>query len=447
VYNNKENVTEMVKTKRHVERILHEQAMNQSMGAANTSFKDQMALERGEKSPSTPQERRASQKLNNSDLKLLRPRRSSLYRGDGAADEFSQALHSRLNRDQERHDRGLMKFGDTPSSKEYHKYLRELVNSDEIDEKVTKIQQRLVEDHGIYPSHRMDAYMLDDDAIFPEWVQNLPWNVRDQVKYGRMGLTEEDEALRVRLGRLSMDKRIQEWKRLQRAKEYLAAKQEMLSPSELRDARLAKRRFHALRRKRLRRAAVMRHLARRKPDEFEAYPSGAVDYSRRLAVIAQHVENGVPTHGQWPLDRELLTKAKISRMQENAGRTFLKTPEEEKMLKSGCINETMSKMIERLDEKEKPFKRIGRRQYANRVNAIKHGDQDEYGHKYRRLKSRIFRREEAHRSIEEIALEKELKYEPKPYTSGKKHRAGDQWSQHLQEHSYSRGLPSIRYGS
>jgi hypothetical protein len=51
-----------------------------------------------------------------------------------------------------------------------------------------------------------------------------------------MGLTEEDEALRVRLGRLSMDQRAREWERLKKAKEYLVSKEERVSPAELRDA-------------------------------------------------------------------------------------------------------------------------------------------------------------------------------------------------------------------
>ncbi|KAG8343601.1 hypothetical protein TRVL_05567 [Trypanosoma vivax] len=357
------------------------------------------------------------------------------------------ALRRLMEREVERRDHMMDKFGQPPTAREFHRLFTRLRHEDDETEAIERHQARLVEEYGLYPSTRLDAYMLDDDTYFPEWVKALPYSIRDRVKYGSLGLTEEDEALRVTLGRMPLDKRRKEWERLKKAREYKVAKEETLTLAELRDARQGKRRFHWLQRKRQKRASMLKRLALRKPDAFELWPSRVVDYSQRIAFIAQHVENGLDTKGRWPLDRDDLAKARVRRSREEAERTFLQTAEEKHMSKKmngGGPDGSIMQLLQALETPEKPFKRLSRKVYANRVNAIVHGDQDEYGRRYRKMEARSKRRIRPYESLSEMALEKELRKEPRIYTNGLHHSDDENWPRHTK--SWGDGMPSMRYG-
>jgi hypothetical protein len=403
-------------------------------------------LERGQATPTSEGERRVSQTLNQFDLKLNVNRKQLDFGSRGA--DYNVNTRNAMIQDQYRRENLALKFPQAPSGKEFHKMFRDLAKDEDEERQMDQIQRKLVEDHGIYPSHRMDAYMLDDDSHFPSWIQQLPWSIRDRVKYGKMGLTEEDEVLRVRLGRLPVDQRMAEWERIKKAKEYAAAHEERLSPTELRDARRSARRFHWLQRKRQRKATMLRRMALRKPDQFEVWPSDAVDYSRRLSMIAQHVENGVATKGSWPLDSDELAKAKIRRRQDEAERTFMKTTDEKKMLQSNKMNGSVAETLRHMDKArgDDSFKRISRKAYANRVNAVKHGDQDEYGRSYKKLKLRTNKRMISFSSIAEMAVNREVRKEPLVNTKSRRNEATEGWNRRHSESAYAEGIPTVRYG-
>jgi hypothetical protein len=466
VYRNTQDIGVLAKLPRKMRQLRTEETMRRHTGATEASDRDMMELDgRGQTSSSsflsddaTAQQRvKTSGMLNRKDLGIgeFQPRV-----GRGGATHNT----GRLNRGdfdvtvdtiratqfaQRQTDKMLIKHPQAPNAKEYYKIFRDHLADGKSDLAVEGHQSRLVEEHGIYPTRRMDAYMLDDEAsVFPKWVDELPYSLRDRVKFGNMGLTEEDEALRVRLGRLSMDQRAREWERLKKAKEYLASKEERVSPAELRDAREGTRRFHWLQRKRQSRASAMRRLALRKPDQFEAWPSDAVDYSRRLGVIAQHVENGVATHGQWPLDEEELAKAKLKRRQEHAERTFLKSDAERKLANGRNMSGNIARTLAEMDSERSvtTFKRLSRKDYANRVNAVKHGDQDVHGRNYKELARRTKNTQKAFGSIAEMALDKELRSEPRPHVKNPNRLTNHTWERHHQESTYSRQLPNAKFG-
>nr|6YXX_E1 Chain E1, mt-LAF21 [Trypanosoma brucei brucei] len=363
-------------------------------------------------------------------------------------EKCSTALRELMENEVDRRNHMMDKFGQPVGAREFHRLFKELRHADNEAETIERHQTRLVEEYGVYPSLRLDAYMLDDDTYFPEWVNALPYSIRDRVKFGSLGLTEKDEALRVTLGRMPLDRRRREWERLKKAKEYKAAKEETLTLAELRDARQGKRRFHWLQRKRQKRASILRRLALRKPDAFELWPSRVVDYSQRIAFIAQHVENGLDTKGQWPLDPEELARARVRRSKEEAERTFLMSAEEKrahKKLSGRSGDGSISEMLQSLEVPDKPFKRLSRKVYANRVNAIVHGDQDEYGRRYRKMETRSKRRMRPYASLGEIGLENELRKEPRINAKGLNNTDDEDWPRHTK--SWGDGMPSMRYGS
>lgn len=444
VYNSKHNLTAVLKTPKKVLNVVREQKANQVLQGLDITSQEQMGLDKGTLSPTSAESKAASEFLNQKELGLNTLSRSELKHGTGRA-QFGRGARDLMHREQVRQEAVKAKYPQPPSGKEFFALTRKLRREDDEESTITMIQQRLIDEHGIFPTTRVDSYMLDDESYFPEWVNKLPWSIRDRVKYGNMGLTEEDEALRVRLGRLSADQRAREWQRLKKAKQYEAAVEERLSPTELRDARQGSREFHWLQRKRQMKATTIRRLALRRPDKFESWPSDAVDYSRRVALIAQHVENGVATKGQWPLDPEELAKAKIRRRQEEAERTFLKTSDERKMLNTKKMHGSVAATLQQMDSirEEPPIKRLSRKVYANRVNAVKHGDQDEYGHKYRKLETAANKRYHAFKSFEELAVERETRKEPKPNYKGPRRSDNEHWSKRQQEHTYAEGLPSL----
>lgn len=275
------------------------------------------------------------------------------------------------------------------------------------------VQQRLVEEYAVYPSQRIDAFMLGDESVFPPWVHGLSSAIRDRVKYGGLGITEDEEALRVRLARMPLDARREEWARLKAAKAYEAGLGEQrINPRDIREARLVKRRNYILERKRQYRANILRRLAIGRPEEYAIHPSQRVDFSVRLAAIAQCVENGVDTKGKWPIDKEELHRAKIRNLQDHAERTFLKTNEERRMARSqrdNNMNAEIANSLQRLDQRVAPEfngKRLSRKQYAVRVNNVKLGVMDHRGRKYRDLYAVAGRRSKA-MTLEEARMNKE----------------------------------------
>ncbi|KAG5483397.1 hypothetical protein LSCM1_04945 [Leishmania martiniquensis] len=437
VYRSKTNVTATLKTKRKERRLLREERQRTNMEKLQVDARTEEALQTGRQLPQTPAEMQAVRSSDDA---------AAEFRYDST--EYSTTMRNLMRREVDRRDHVADKFGQPPTSREFFQLFRKLRSADSDEEAVERHQRRLVEEHGVYPSSRIDSFMLDDDSYFPDWVHALPYSIRDRVKYGSLGLTEDDEALRVRLAQLPRDARLREWKRLKAAKEYRSANEEALTLAELRDVRQGKRRFHWLQRKRQKRASALRRMAMRKPDGYHLWPSSLTDFSQRIAFIAQHVENGLQTDGKWPLDQDALTKAKIKRRQGQAERTFLMSPEEKKMaagVSRGRMHGGMQELLDALEEPEMRYKKLSRKTYANRVNAIVHGDQDEHGRKYRRLHNLVTRRQRRYDSLAEIALEKEVRKEPLVNVSGLNHTDDEHWSHH--EKSWVDGLPSTRYGS
>ncbi|KPI83337.1 hypothetical protein ABL78_7632 [Leptomonas seymouri] len=438
VYRNKANITAVLKTHRKERRLLDEERQRSLMDKLKLDVNTEEALRSGRRLPQTAAEMQAVQSSDDAVAATVHD-----------TGDYCTTMRNLMRREVDRRDHVADKFAQPPTSREFYQLFRKLRANDDDDEKVEGHHRRLVEVHGVYPSSRMDAFMLDDDTYFPDWVHALPYSLRDRVKYGSLGLTEEDEALRVRLARMPRDARLREWARLKKSKEYRAAAEETLSLAELRDVRQGKRRFHWLQRKRQKRAAMLRRMAMRKPEGYEQWPSSVTDFSQRIAFIAQHVENGLQTRGEWPLSRDALTQAKIKRRQDEAQRTFLMTAAEKKISRAagsgGNMHGGMHELLHSLDHPEKRYKKLSRKTYANRVNAIVHGDQDEHGRKYRKMHNLATRRVRPYNSLAEMALEKEVRKEPLVNISGLHHTDDEHWSRY--QKSWVDGMPSQRYGA
>lgn len=435
VYHAKENTSNAINSKRRAQHFLSEEKMRQKLTPLQISNKNEIELASGIKTPTVKPEKILSTVYDDKELEL------SSSSGKGTINIFTNVCGI-LQNEIERRNHVLDKFGEVPTAREFQKLLTSLRNVDKDDESILSYQRRLSEENGIYPSSRLDAFMLSDDVCFPEWVNALPYRIRDQVKYGNLGITEFDETLRIRLGRLPRDERIREWNRIRKAKEYQLANEETLTLSELRDMRQGKRRYHWLLRKCQKRAATLRRLALRKPHNFEVWPAGLVDYSQRIAFTAQHVENGIKTSGQWPLDERQLLEAKKKRV--DSQEVFL----EGRVAESSPNNNTLGGIGELLrvfDMKGKKFRRISRKAYANRVNAIIHGDQDEYGRKSRMIQCKASHREKPFQSFAEMQLEKELAVEVAANKPGLNRGGLSNWSNRTA--SWVEGMPSSRYGS
>nr|CCC91459.1 conserved hypothetical protein [Trypanosoma congolense IL3000] len=434
VYRNKKSIAAISKVSKKQEVLIREESQRQELDQLGSDGQLERELRIGSSAPSGDHAIAISRAVDRQALMSPAP-----------GEKCTTALRQLMENEVDRRNHMTDKFGQPVTSREFYKLFKQLRHADDEEGAIERHQTRLVEECGVYPSLRLDAYMLDDDTYFPEWVNALPYSIRDRVKFGSLGLTENDEALRVTLGRMPLDKRRREWERLKKAKEYKAAKEETLTLSELRDARQGKRRFHWLQRKRQRRASLLRRLALKKPEAFELWPSRVVDYSQRIAFIAQHVENGLDTKGQWPLDPDELARARIRRSKEEAERTFIMSTEERNVHKKLNSNGGIAQMLRSLEKPEKPFKRLSRKVYANRVNAIVHGDQDEYGRHYRKMEVRAKRRMRPYESLSEIALENELRKEPRINVNGLNNTDDEDWPKHAK--SWSDGMPSLRYGS
>ncbi|KAK7198514.1 hypothetical protein NESM_000813100 [Novymonas esmeraldas] len=438
VYRSRTNVTAMLKTGRKERRLVKEERQRTLMDTLKLDARTDAALHTGRQLPQTAAE-----------IQAVRSSDDDAVEAGHDAGDYSTKMRQLMRYEVDRRSHVADKFAQPPTSREFYKLFRNLRSADTDEELVEKHQKRLVEEHGVYPTSRIDAFMLDDDNYFPDWVQALPYSVRDRVKYGSLGLTEEDEALRVRLARLPRDARVREWTRLKAAKEYRAASEETLTLAELRDARQGKRRFHWLQRKRQKRAATLRRMAMRKPDGYEVWPSSVTDLSQRIAFVAQHVENGLQTGGAWPLSQDALTAATIRRRQDAAERTFLASADERRSMRGGTgagrIHGGMKELLGALETPEKRYKKLSRKTFANRVNAIVHGDQDDHGRKYRRMHGLATRRQRPYDSLAEMALEREVRKEPLLNVAGLNHTDDENWGRN--ERSWVDGMPSTRYGS
>jgi hypothetical protein len=439
------NITAQLKSRKAAEQRLTEQRLSSERGSLSAAT--ERGLDKGLTEAKTEAERQTLADIDDEDMQLRRVSRGEMPRRhenavERRSSDYSPAMHAAASIEARRKEDLAFKHMERPVAKEFNTLFRKLNNLDDDERKISEAQVRLTEEFGIYATHRIDAYMLGEDTNFPPWVEALPWGIRDRVKYGGLGLTEEDEALRIRFARLPVDQRADEWKRLKAAREFELGQERRLSLSELREARGGKRRFHWLQRKRQMRATMLRRLAMRKPERFEVWPSDAVDYSARLALVAQHVENGVETKGQWPLDKEAVARAKIRRKQEEAERTFLRTTDEKKMLQQKNMNGSIASALQLLEEKTKKFKKLSRRAFANRANAIRHGDQDIHGRNTKWLQRRISHRHRAYGSMSELALEKEIRKEPLVHIKGRSKKDNENWP----DEGMARGMPSMRYG-
>lgn len=435
VYRAKNNVSHTINSDLRVKLLLSEEKNREKLATLHVSNRDEMEIVSGRKIPQLRSEKSLDTFYDNKELELSPASRQRRPRASTTICGFLQA-------EVERRNHILDKFGTVPTAKEFQKLLTSLRNTDKDDESILNYQRRLTEENGIYPSSRLDAFMLSDDVRFPEWVNALPYRIRDQVKYGNMGISEFDGTLRLRLGKLPRDERLKEWNRIKKGKEYQIAKEETLTLSELRDMRQGKRRYHWLLRKCQKRAATLRRLALRKPDSYEVWPSEMVDYSQRIAFAAQHVQNGIKTLGEWPLDEKQLLESRRKRAE--AQQLFLERVSEQ----SRTINEpigSIGELLQAFDTKGKKFKRVSRKTYAKRVNAVLHGDQDEYGRKYRKVQTKASHQERAFQSFDEMQLEKEVASEAAPHQQGLNREGVSNWSNFTT--SWVEGMPSTRYGS
>jgi hypothetical protein len=303
---------------------------------------------------------------------------------------YTVQMHRARTNEDARMLRNRFKYAQTPTHQEYGKAIHALRSDAQTDETVAELQDRLVEENGLYPTQRLDAFMLRDEAAFPQWVNELPPFLKDRVRYGGVGLTESDEVLRQNLAKMPRDEREREWARLKAAREYrLGEGDKRISGSEMRQLRLGIRRHHQLHHRRLQRATLLKRLALRTPDQFEVWPTRDVDYSARLGRVAQFVEAGVPTMGEWPLDQRKLENArKKKRVAQEAEREFVRAGVALPHVGGGGsgmearMGHTARAVLARLESRERDVKRISRRHYTRRFNAIRLGYRDEHGRKF-----------------------------------------------------------------
>lgn len=435
--------------------------------------------------PQTPGERRVSEKMDTDALGLSAPAgplrqdedevvgdlsagrgeapSSALFRsnqGSGPAVAvsgdvaFSRKMLNQLTADERRRETSQFRHSEPHMNrKDFRRTAFKVDNLPHEDEVVEKHQDKLVEDHGIYPEQRLDAYMTGDDRIFPEWVQHLGRVVRDRVKFGNIGLTEDDQVLRVNLGKLSYEERLKEWDRLKQARISRNTIDKLLSPTEIRSARLGKRRFFWLQRRRLKRAAMLKNLVLKRPERYETWPTDRIDYSKRVANVCQHIELGLPTYGTWPLNPDRLRKAREARLSATAGTgMFLESAPGQSASSSGRgggrMNRNVIAAVNEIGRNDpddevhaRPIKSLSRKRYADRVNAVRQGDQDEHGRNMRRVSAETRRRHRPRASMDEYAVERIIPRMPSVTERGSiaSERASSAWPDaYKQGDSFSR---------
>jgi hypothetical protein len=345
-----------------------------------------------------------------------RERRDRRVRG---VDEPVSSLALRRLREHTDNQRKLkVNFPILPSIAKYEVAKRTLLDEESKEQRVALLRDRLTTEHGLYETHRIDAYMLDDDTIFPQWARNLTAGIKDRVLYGGMGLTEDDEVTRQNLLKLPRQEREIEWMRLKAARSYELGEERLLSPAEVKAERTGKRKFFALRRKRQEREALLRSLALRQPEKWEAAPIGKLDYSHRLAVVAKHVEANVKTNGAWPLNEEGLHRAVRRQEREKAKESFLQKPGADFGVVMNRVSPALREAIKTMKTKDQPIKRISRRLYSFRLNAVRNGHQDEHGRKFQHLSRMSRQRFSKAMTAEEFELQRSLAAETSHNTRG-----------------------------
>jgi hypothetical protein len=307
-----------------------------------------------------------------------------------------------------------------PNQEKYRRLAGQVQNEVVDDQRAELLRDRMATQHGIFSKQRMNAFMLDDDTVFPLWVRNLTPRIRDRVMFGGLGLTEEDEAHRQNLLQLPRQEREAEWERLRAAKSYELGEERLLSPAEVRAERIGTRKFHALRIKRQQREANVRALALREPQKWEAAPIGRVDYSHRLAVVAKHVEANVKTHGKWPLAEDALENAKRRQERNAAKENFLKAPGADFSVVMNRVSPALKEAIKTMNREERPIKRISRKNYVFRLQAVRNGHQDEHGRKFQQISRESRQRFSNAMTTEEFEWERKLAAEVTPNSAGRR---------------------------
>lgn len=76
------------------------------------------------------------------------------------------------------------------------------------------------------------------------------------------------------------------------------------------------------------------------------------------------------------------------------------------------MQKNISELLSSFDTPTRPFRKLSHKNYANRVNAITLGDQDEYGRNRFKITRDVKHRLKPYQSFEEMSLEKEVRKEP-----------------------------------
>ena len=130
------------------------------------------------------------------------------------------------------------------------------------DELIRKNLEWLETQNGITAEQRLDAYMLGDDSVFPDWAKELPIAYRDRVVCGACGITEYDEATRMRL---PTDQRKETWAIMKEKRKSEDGVGRMISHAELWRVATCSRKFSWILRQRLERCAKLRVHGATKP--------------------------------------------------------------------------------------------------------------------------------------------------------------------------------------
>eukprot|EP00388_Colpodella_angusta_P012279 GDKJ01031164.1.p1 GENE.GDKJ01031164.1~~GDKJ01031164.1.p1 ORF type:complete len:137 (+),score=9.39 GDKJ01031164.1:3-413(+) len=100
--------------------------------------------------------------------------------------------------------------------------------------------------------------------------------------------------------------------------------------------------------------------------------------------------------------------------QEAAERTFLRTADEEKMLRKGDkISSSIHDALQTLDDKIHVYKRMSRKSYAHRVNNVVQGAEDDLGRTYKYIHRQATQTPHAH-SNDRVEMNRRMGDEPHP---------------------------------
>ena len=389
------HVTEKV----HRRLVSERQEKDFGFGGKPASFSEMRSIDSG-LVPSQSETRRSSKLLDEEQLSL---------RDDGVEAPYTRQIHRASKRRAELVEMAKVRLPIEPRDRQINAHELGLKAMDEAPAKVAEYQDLLARQHGVFAPQRMEAYMVGDESVFPDWVSSkVPNALQDMVKFGNLGITEDDEVLRVNLAKMPMDRRRSEWERIRRAKMYSEGTERPLTPAEIKRAKLGHKQHMWLLRRQRQRQALIGALALSKPSEFTSWPTNEVDHSARLAHIAKHIEAGVETKGEWPLSSDALARARLRKKKEEAAQTFM-DPEARKVLANKRARGAVLQQLKSLDEDPQPIKRISRRQYRLRIGAIERGHVDEHGRNVRLIYgARKQPGLDNPHSVKELALAKEV---------------------------------------